>query len=156
LITLGYVESQNQPTTDPLFWWSNGGPGCSGLLGFLTEHGPFRTASDGSGGLEEFPFSWNRVANMLYVEAPAGVGFSFSDDSSQYTTGDYTTAHDNALAIEQFFLRFPHLTANDFYISAESYGGHYVPTLAQVLVQAGQVTNFKGFLLGNPLTDMVS
>ena len=91
---------------------------------------------------------------MLYVEAPAGVGFSFSDDSNDYTVGDYRTAHDNYKAIQQFLIRFPNLQTNDFYISAESYGGHYVPTLAQVIVQDGGLSSFKGFLLGNPLTDM--
>jgi carboxypeptidase C (cathepsin A) len=145
-----YTESTNQPETDPLLWWSNGGPGCSGLLGFLTEHGPFRTAPNG--GLEYFPFAWNTLANTLYVEAPAGVGFSYSNDPSDYTTGDAQTAQDNFVAIQQFLIRFPHLTANPLYISAESYGGHYVPMLAQVLVDNNQ-PNFKGFLLGNPLTD---
>ena len=149
----GYTESQKSPDTDPLIWWSNGGPGCSGLLGFLTEHGPFRTSAT-SGGLDPFPFAWNTLANTLYVEAPAGVGFSFSDNPNDYTTGDARTAADNFEAIKQFLIRFPHLQTNDFYISAESYGGHYVPTLAQVIVNEGTLPSFKGFLLGNPLTDM--
>ena len=94
------------------------------------------------------------------MEAPAGVGFSYSDRSADYNTNDEKTAADNYLAIQQFFLRFPHLKPNDFYISAESYGGHYVPQLAQVIVTENDKAptdlklNFKGFLLGNPLTDM--
>src|SRR5688500_17376307 len=58
---------------------SNGGPCCSGLLGFLTEHGPFRTQAAPATGVEPFPFAWNTQTNVLYVEAPAGVGFSYSD-----------------------------------------------------------------------------
>jgi len=149
-----YVESVKSPSTDPLIWWSNGGPGCSGLLGFLTEHGPFRPQPAPATGLEPYPFAWNNLANVLYVEAPAGVGYSFSKDSSDYNTGDAKTAADNLRAIQQFLKRFPQLASNDFYISAESYGGHYVPTLAMSILKSGTLPNFKGFLLGNPLTDM--
>ncbi len=34
------------------------------------------------------------------------------------------------------------------------YGGHYLPTLAKVLVDQADVPNFKGFIVGNPLTYM--
>lgn len=37
--------------------------------------------------LYEDPFSWNKIANMLYLESPAGVGYSYSDDKN-YTTDD--------------------------------------------------------------------
>lgn len=151
-----FIESTNNPATDPLIWWSNGGPGCSGLLGLLTEHGPWRPNSKGE--LEDFDYSWNRLANVLYVEAPAGVGFSYSDNRADYTTNDQKTAQDNYVAIQQFFQRFPHLLQNDLYVSAESYGGHYVPQLTQLILHGKDKRehqwNFKGFLLGNPIADM--
>lgn len=42
--------------------------------------------------LEENPFSWNTVANVLYLESPAGVGYSYSDDRN-YTTDDDQVRH---------------------------------------------------------------
>lgn len=120
-----YVESQNDPATDPVVLWTNGGPGCSGLLGFGIEHGPFYVDPDGE--LSPNPYSWNKIANMLYVEQPAGVGFSYSKVKDDYKTGDMETASDNYLLILAFFRRFPERKNNPFYIASESYGGHYMP-----------------------------
>ncbi|KAH9509420.1 hypothetical protein Btru_045851 [Bulinus truncatus] len=37
-----FVESSDNPEKDPLVLWMNGGPGCSSLEGFFSEHGPFK------------------------------------------------------------------------------------------------------------------
>jgi carboxypeptidase C (cathepsin A) len=84
------VESTNKPASDPVAFWTNGGPGCSGLLGFLTEQGPFRPNKDMTLSLNEY--AWNQVANMVFIEAPCGVGFSYSEDSADYVTNDAQTA----------------------------------------------------------------
>jgi carboxypeptidase C (cathepsin A) len=60
-----FTESQNDPATDPVLIWYNGGPGCSSLLGFFQENGPIIV--DGwENRLNEY--SWNLKANVLYLE----------------------------------------------------------------------------------------
>jgi Serine carboxypeptidase len=132
----------------------SGGPGCSGLLGFGTEHGPFRI--DGDGNLTMNPYSWNRIANMLYIEQPAGVGFSYFDTKADKYTGDDQSAKDNYYFILNFLHRFPERRSNSFYISSESYGGHYMPQLAMYILKNDffhTQINFKGFMVGNPYVD---
>lgn len=144
-----FVESENKPATDPVVLWMNGGPGCSSVLGLLTEHGPFRIQEDGVT-LQFNPFSWNTVANVLYLESPAGVGYSYSNDGN-YSTDDDITAHDNLLALQDFFKKFTEFSSNPFFITGESYGGVYVPTLS-VLVADDPSINFQGFAVGNGLS----
>lgn len=115
-----FVESQKNPASDPVGLWTNGGPGCSGLIGFLTEQGPFRPTKDLS--LKINDNAWNKVSNMLFVESPAGVGFSYSDDNADLKTGDNQTAIDNYNLLQAFFTRFPEYRSNALYISSESYG----------------------------------
>lgn len=144
------VESAGSPATDPVVLWLNGGPGCSSLDGLLAEHGPFLVNDDGKT-LRNNPFSWNKVANVLYLEAPAGVGFSYSTDGI-YETNDDKTADDNHAALRYFFSVYPEFASNDFFITGESYGGIYVPSLS-VRVASDPTINFKGMAVGNGMSD---
>ncbi|XP_043946159.1 lysosomal protective protein [Protopterus annectens] len=143
-----FVESQGDPSTSPVVLWLNGGPGCSSLDGLLTEHGPFLIQPDGST-LQYNPYAWNRIANMLYLESPAQVGFSYSDDKS-YATNDTEVSLNNYLALKEFFRLFPEYSKNDLYLTGESYGGIYIPTLAERVME-DQSINLKGIAVGNGL-----
>jgi len=144
-----FVESQNAPSTDPVVLWFNGGPGCSSMEGMLHEHGPYQIQPDGET-IKLNPHSWNTVANVLYIEAPAGVGYSYSD-SGNYVTGDHETAANNYAAVRSFFSKFPEYAKNDFYITGESYAGIYVPTLAVEMIRDSSI-NLKGIAVGNGLS----
>jgi len=143
-----FVESDHGLANRPVMLWTNGGPGCSGLLGFLTEQGPFRPSKNGK--LVPNDYAWTRYASIVFIEQPVGVGFSHGAKFETYS--DANAATDNYRFIVNFFERFRELKNNEFYISSESYGGHYMPTLAKQIVDRGGVPNFKGFMVGNPLT----
>lgn len=65
----------------PLVVWFNGGPGCSSMLGLLQETGPYVLEA----GATEYTwnnYTWNNETNMLYIEQPAGVGYSTCDNKT--------------------------------------------------------------------------
>ncbi|GMI81644.1 serine carboxypeptidase-like 40 [Hibiscus trionum] len=73
----------------------------------MTELGPFRVNSDGRT-LFMNDFAWNNVANVIFLESPAGVGFSYSNTSSDYVNaGDTTTAIDTYTFLVNWLERFP-------------------------------------------------
>ncbi|KAK6143530.1 hypothetical protein DH2020_023878 [Rehmannia glutinosa] len=126
-----YFTEAKDPSGKPLVLWLNGGPGCSSLgNGAMTELGPFRVNPDGKT-LWYNKYAWNNVANVLFLESPAGVGFSYSNTSSDYVTGDRkTAAADSYTFLVNWLERFPEYKTRDLYITGESYAGHYVPQLA--------------------------
>ena len=139
-----FVESQKDPENAPVVLWLNGGPGCSSLFGNLGENGPFRVNSDGKT-LVLNPSSWNKVANVIYLESPVGTGYSYKDDKKYHNT-DVSTAEDNHLVMEAFFKKYPNLKKNPFYITGESYAGIYIPMLAQQIFVKNSTINLKGII----------
>ncbi|KAI3755525.1 hypothetical protein L1987_55328 [Smallanthus sonchifolius] len=127
-------------STNPLVLWLNGGPACSSFgKGAMRELGPFRVNADNTT-LSQNKYAWNKVANVLFLESPAGVGFSYSNMSSDYITSDVQTAKDSYTFLINWLERLPEYKTRDFYIMGESYAGHYVPQLAQLILQ-NKITN---------------
>ena len=97
----------------------------------MTEQGPFRPTADGK--LAANPHSWNKIANMIFIEQPAGVGFSTVSGAMNYT--DAQAAADNAAFLRGFLQTYTFYNSSALYLTSESYGGHYLPTLAQEIVK---------------------
>ncbi|KAM0881643.1 hypothetical protein ACQ4PT_032805 [Festuca glaucescens] len=153
-----FVESPYEAASKPLVLWLNGGPGCSSLgAGAFQELGPFRVNPDGKT-LSRNKHAWNNVANVLFLESPAGVGFSYSNTSSENSeSGDTRTAVDAYIFLLNWLERFPEYKGRDFFIAGESYSGHYVPQLATVITALYELGassfNLKGIFVGNPYLD---
>ncbi|XP_030939419.1 serine carboxypeptidase-like 45 [Quercus lobata] len=153
-----FVEAEIDPASKPLVLWLNGGPGCSSLgVGAFSENGPFRPNGEI---LVRNEYSWNREANILYLETPVGVGFSYSTDSSAYVAvDDEATAKDNLAFLKRWLNKFPQYRNRDLFIAGESYAGHYVPQLANLIIEINKrerVFNLKGISLGNPVLEFAT
>ncbi|KAG7536875.1 Peptidase S10 serine carboxypeptidase [Arabidopsis suecica] len=150
-----FVEAEEHPDTKPLTLWLNGGPGCSSVGGgAFTELGPFYPTGDGRG-LRVNSMSWNKASNLLFVESPVGVGWSYSNRSSDYNTGDKSTASDMLVFLLGWFDKFPEFKSRDFFLTGENYAGHYIPQLADGILSynshsSGFKFNIKGIAIGNP------
>ncbi|KAG5232168.1 Multicopper oxidase, type [Salix suchowensis] len=149
-----FVESERNPSKDPVVLWLNGGPGCSSFDGFVYEHGPFNfEAAKTNGDLPKLhlnPYSWSK---LLYLDSPAGVGLSYSKNETDYITGDIKTATDSHAFLLKWFELYPEFLSNPFFISGESYAGIYVPTLAYEVVKGLDAGVKPGYLVGNGVTD---
>lgn len=143
--------SQKNPATAPVVLWLSGGPGCSSADGLLEELGPFHIKDNGKTVYENV-YAWNKIANVLFIESPAGVGYSYATDGNITTNDDQTAAENRVALIDLFKNKFPEYKENDFYITGESYAGVYLPTLGNLLLSdPGNFPNFKGLAVGNPL-----
>ncbi|PWZ05273.1 Serine carboxypeptidase 24 [Zea mays] len=150
-----FVEAPQDPSNKPLVLWLNGGPGCSSFgSGAMVELGPFSVHSDNKT-LYKKRHAWNRMANMLFIEIPAGVGYSYSNTTSDYyNTGDQRTTDDAYTFLITWLEKFPEYQDRDFFITGESYAGHYIPELANLILSKNRATNvtsikLKGVAIGN-------
>ncbi|KAL5637479.1 hypothetical protein ACGC1H_004037 [Rhizoctonia solani] len=151
-----FFESRNDPHNAPLSTWLSGGPGGSSMLGLLFEDGPCTIVSPNSTSWN--PYSWNQVSNMIYLDQPAGTGYSYS--TSPHTIDDSQEAAKDFYAFLQLFLaRFPQYADRPFHILSESHGGQYATRFANYinrqnkLVQTHQHVHLESILIVNGLVN---
>ncbi|KAF1329242.1 Serine protease family s10, partial [Globisporangium splendens] len=152
-----YFESRSNPSTDPLVLWLTGGPGCSSMMAMLTENGPCQVQTDLSTKLN--PYSWTNESNVVWLDQPTTVGFTYGAEEDADNNED-NVGENIFWFLQGFFEKHPELVGRDFYITGESYGGHYVPAAAHYVWEQNKLQKFKhinlkGIAIGNGLTDPV-
>lgn len=97
------------------------------MIGLFQEHGPCQFYN-GANTPTNNKYSWNEYANMIYIDQPVGVGFSYGTNNvvSSETASPYVWK-----LIQNFFAAFPEYKSREFGIWTESYGGHYGPEFAR-------------------------
>ena len=168
------VEAEENPMDKPLIWWMNGGPGASSFAGLFGENGPYLLKSDMK--LLRNPYSWNNIANVLYVEFAPGIGYSYCKSSydgtspcpqtsgscSPCNTSDTLVAEQNLKFLQSFIIGdnknqplFPEYKGRPLYIAGESYAGVYIPTFTQLLLETVENVkdiNLNGIFVTDPCT----
>jgi carboxypeptidase C (cathepsin A) len=57
------------------------------MLAFMQENGPL-AIDDGESFIKRNPYPWNKRANMIWLESPAGVGWSVGELKSDLSHND--------------------------------------------------------------------
>lgn len=115
-----HLQAKVNPDKAPLLLWLQGGPGKSALFGLFLENGPL--GIDAKGKLYRRQTTLRNFANVIYLDQPAGSGFSFTASSRGFAE----TLEDCSLGIKeflrQFLIMFPEYKGRNFFAAGESYG----------------------------------
>lgn len=139
-----------------------GGPGSTSLLGLFFENGPYYLNSDNC--VENRTVgNWNQEFNVLYLDQPIGTGYSVAGSENAYANNEEDVAADMYYFLQQWLKAYPQYKDAPFFITGESYAGHYIPALStKILLEneelkvGNQHINLVAVAIGDGLTDPCS
>ncbi|XP_042006225.1 serine carboxypeptidase-like 18 [Salvia splendens] len=147
---------------DPLLLWLTGGPGCSAFSGPVYEIGPlafdFENFDGSLPSLVLNPYSWTKVASIIFLDYPVGTGFSYSNTTTSYSSSDTISTQHNYTFLRKWLLAHPEFIKNRLYVTGDSYGGKIAPMLALEIAKGNEagrepIMSLKGYIVGNAVTD---
>ncbi|KAL6648026.1 hypothetical protein ACP70R_012250 [Stipagrostis hirtigluma subsp. patula] len=132
----------------PTVLWLQGGPGASGVgLGNFEEIGPLDV------NLKPRNSTWLQKADLIFVDNPVGVGYSYVEDDSLLVTTDWQQAADATTLLKALVKEVPTLQSSPLFLVAESYGGKYAATIGASVARAVRAGDLKLTLGGVALGD---
>nr|XP_023924394.1 serine carboxypeptidase-like 18 [Quercus suber] len=130
-----FVESQREPSRDPLLVWLTGGPGCSSFKPFFYGNGPlsfdYIFSERGLPTLHLNKDTWTKRLNILYIDAPVGSGFSYSKSLESYYSVDQKTVAHLYNFLQKWLIDHPEFAENHLYLGGGSYTGILIPVTVQ-------------------------
>ncbi|CAN0890260.1 Serine carboxypeptidase-like 17 [Linum grandiflorum] len=133
-----FVKSERNAEQDPLLLWLTGGPGCSSLSGLFFEIGPLQFEQlEYNGSLPTLILrpqtSWTQVSSIIFLETPAGTGFSYSTNPAVRPSDTLQASHVNEF-LRKWLMTHSEFMSNPLYIGGDSYSGITIPPIVQQLV----------------------
>jgi len=119
------------------------------MIALFEENGPLRV--DKTKKIKFIDESWVKVANMLYIDQPVGVGLT---NGNYFVDDEETIAWDMVDFMNKFYEMYPDFKASDLYLSGESYCGRYIPHIAKGFYDSQEIP-IKGIFLGNAIVDLI-
>jgi len=156
-----FFRQEQQTEDSALVFWINGGPGSSSMLGNFIENGPLKLVKDANGQTRVHSLdgqSWTAVANMVFVDQPVGVGYSYGHKK---VTEMKQIGEDIIKFFQGFYKKYPDMKQRKLYISGESYAGKYLPGIASAIIdfnqdaQPDEKLNLEGVIIGNGFVDPI-
>ncbi|PUZ40804.1 hypothetical protein GQ55_9G452600 [Panicum hallii var. hallii] len=147
-----YYKSPQRTSTPAKPWptvlWLQGGPGASGVgFGNFQEIGPLDV------NLQPRNSTWLQKADLIFVDNPVGVGYSYVEDDSLLVTTDWQQAADATTLLKALVKEVPALQSSPLFLVAESYGGKYAATLGASIARAVRAGELNITLGGVALGD---
>ncbi|CAN0890263.1 Serine carboxypeptidase-like 17 [Linum grandiflorum] len=156
-----FVKSERNAEEDPLLLWLTGGPGCSSISGLFFEIGPLQFEPlEYNGSLPTLILrpqtSWTQVSSIIFLETPAGTGFSYSTNPDVRQSDTLQASHVNEF-LRKWLMTHSEFMSNPLYIAGDSYSGITIPAIVHQLVtgieeEISPMINLKGYMIGNPVT----
>ncbi|KAK7470149.1 Cell death protease [Stygiomarasmius scandens] len=144
------VKNRRHADKERVMFWFNGGPGCSSFDGLMMEVGPWRM--DGKGGFNVAEGGWEEYTTMVYVDQPAGTGFSYTSTNRYVHTLEEASGQ-LVEFLRNFYQVFPELKRMDTYLGGESYAGQYIPYFADAILNSDLHIPLMGAAIGNGWID---
>ena len=132
------------------------------MMGLFMELGPFQLTSGYPGGLTNRSVAWNDRHDVLFVDQPAGTGFSVARSDEGYARNQTQVGNCFVMFLRQFYGRYPAMQQKDLWLTGESYAGKYIPAIAAAILAevpsptapgaSGGTIPLRGLAIGNGLT----
>ncbi|TID02862.1 putative serine carboxypeptidase [Colletotrichum higginsianum] len=111
--------------------WLTGGPGCSSIGELLQENGPI-SWKPGTYAPVRNPWSWHRLANVVWVDQPVGTGFS----RGPVTATDQRDVARQFLGFWRRFVDTFDLRGYNVHVAGSSYSGLFTPYISAAMLDA--------------------
>jgi len=134
---LFYLLARTNIPNSPLVIYLAGGPGASSMAPAFLANGPWifshPFAHNTDFQLIKNQWSWNRIANIVYLDQPRYVGYSYGN--GPYITSINEAGHDFLKWLLSFYKRYPEFKNRSLYLTGESFAGVYIAEYTHQILQ---------------------